>query len=347
MPFDGSGNFNRVMNWVADRDAAIKIRADRHDQEDDNFASGLSNVITKDGQTQPTNNIPMNGKRIVNLGAPVNPTDAATKAYTDAVKPFTTGVEISGANANGRLKFTSATGINGLSFTGADLGFLARLAGTPSGALARLVLNTKPDGSGTDVITFNDNGSASFAAGVTAGGTIVGNSIVEVRSAGGGTAHFRIATPDGSEERMLLYTTTGATAGNVGLRVDATQTFTFMTNGQFRAPGAVYAGTALLNTNGNPYGTIWDAWGADNAFAAISARIEARATAWANDRVGKLQYRKASQGRITGGSSTDANCPAGAVLTGFNRQNSGDLNSMLYHYLQVYDPVRGWVGFTG
>lgn len=83
MPFDGSGNFNRVMNWVSDALANIKIVATRHDSEDDNFASGLSNCITKDGQTQPTANIPMNAKKIVNLATPTVATDAATKGYVD------------------------------------------------------------------------------------------------------------------------------------------------------------------------------------------------------------------------------------------------------------------------
>jgi hypothetical protein len=83
MPFDGSGTFNRVMNWVNDAAAGIKIKADRHDNEDDNFAAGLSNTLTKDGQSQPTANIPMNGKKLVNLGAPTVGTDAATKTYVD------------------------------------------------------------------------------------------------------------------------------------------------------------------------------------------------------------------------------------------------------------------------
>jgi hypothetical protein len=43
----------------------MKIRADRHDTEDDNFAAGLSNVITKDGQTTVTQNIPFNSKRLI------------------------------------------------------------------------------------------------------------------------------------------------------------------------------------------------------------------------------------------------------------------------------------------
>jgi hypothetical protein len=83
MPFNGSGVFQRVRNWVADATAGIKIRADYHDLEDDGFAAGLTNCITKDGQTIVTQNIPWNSKRITGLQDPVNPQDAATKAYTD------------------------------------------------------------------------------------------------------------------------------------------------------------------------------------------------------------------------------------------------------------------------
>src|SRR5580765_6605075 len=83
MPFDGSGNFTRVMNWVSDALANIKIVATRHDSEDDNFAAGLSQCLTKDGQTQPTATIPMNGKKITNLANPTTGTDAANKTYVD------------------------------------------------------------------------------------------------------------------------------------------------------------------------------------------------------------------------------------------------------------------------
>jgi len=58
MPYNGSGVFTRSMNWVSDAVAGIKIRADRHDLEDDNFAGGLSNVICRDGQSVITANIP-------------------------------------------------------------------------------------------------------------------------------------------------------------------------------------------------------------------------------------------------------------------------------------------------
>lgn len=109
MPFDGSGNFNRVMDWTNDAAANIKIRADRHDQNDDDIASGLSNTITKDGQSQPTANIPMNGKKLINLGAPTNPTDAASKTYVDTADAL--AMPKAGGTFTGKVTlFTSTTG---------------------------------------------------------------------------------------------------------------------------------------------------------------------------------------------------------------------------------------------
>jgi hypothetical protein len=72
-----------LYSWVADATAGTKIRADRHDDEDNNLASGLSQCIVKDGQTTITQNIPFNSKRITALADPINPQDAATKAYAD------------------------------------------------------------------------------------------------------------------------------------------------------------------------------------------------------------------------------------------------------------------------
>jgi len=83
MPYNGSGVFQRVRNWVADATAGIKIRADYHDAEDDGFAAGLTNAITRDGQTLITQNIPFNNKRITGLADPINDQDAATKKSVD------------------------------------------------------------------------------------------------------------------------------------------------------------------------------------------------------------------------------------------------------------------------
>lgn len=68
MPFNGAGVFTRVYNWAQDAAASINIKAARMDTEDTGFATGLSNVICKDGQTTITANLPMAGFRHTGVG---------------------------------------------------------------------------------------------------------------------------------------------------------------------------------------------------------------------------------------------------------------------------------------
>lgn len=76
MPFNGSGVFNRVYNWVTDRNNGINILASRVDTEDDGFASGLTLCITKDGQSTPTADIGFGGFKVKNIGSATLTSDA-------------------------------------------------------------------------------------------------------------------------------------------------------------------------------------------------------------------------------------------------------------------------------
>jgi hypothetical protein len=82
MPFNGSGVFTRVYNWVNDAAANITITASRADGEDDGFATGLSTCITKNGQTTITANLPMATFRHTGVGDAVSRTDYASAGQT-------------------------------------------------------------------------------------------------------------------------------------------------------------------------------------------------------------------------------------------------------------------------
>ena len=72
MPFNGSGTFTRIYDWLMDKTQGIEVKASRFDEEHNNFASGLSNCITKDGQTDITQDIPFNSKKITGLASGIN-----------------------------------------------------------------------------------------------------------------------------------------------------------------------------------------------------------------------------------------------------------------------------------
>lgn len=187
------------------------------------------------------------------------------------------------------------------------------------------------------------------------GGYIVGTPSVYARAAAG-NAHFWFQN-DAGADRGVIYT--AVAGGAIFLRTYNAQLFTFATDGDFQAPGELRAGSNVfagpncwLAVNGNigtNHGTsVWLNWGHYDAYNAISARVEDRAQAWANNRVASMSYRKVSEGQVGSGGAGPFRAPAGAVITGFYRSGAGNpVHAMYYMYLQVYDPVRGWVGFSG
>lgn len=62
------GTFSRVHDWTTDAGSAINIEASRMDAEDDNFATGINNCLTKDGQNAATADLPMGGNNHTNVG---------------------------------------------------------------------------------------------------------------------------------------------------------------------------------------------------------------------------------------------------------------------------------------
>lgn len=84
MPFDSNGLFTRMHNWEDDRKNDIDIVSDRHDEEDDNFADGLSECFLKDGRVSMKGILKMGGFQIRNLAKGAQDTDAVNKSQLDA-----------------------------------------------------------------------------------------------------------------------------------------------------------------------------------------------------------------------------------------------------------------------
>src|SRR5207253_2839008 len=77
MPFNGSGVFNRVYLWANDAASHINIRSDRMDTEDNGFAAGLTDCVTRDGQSPWLANLPAGGFKLTGLANGSSSTDSA------------------------------------------------------------------------------------------------------------------------------------------------------------------------------------------------------------------------------------------------------------------------------
>lgn len=99
MAFNGAGLFQRLYNWVNDKNLAIPITASRMDDEMNGMATGLSTCLTKDGQTLPTANLPMNGLRHLNVANALNRNEYASLGQVQDSSVFWGGTATGTANA--------------------------------------------------------------------------------------------------------------------------------------------------------------------------------------------------------------------------------------------------------
>ena len=85
MPFDSAGNFLRLHSWENDRQDDINIMSDRQDEEDQNFADGLSQCLLKSGHIPMSGDLKLGNFQIKNLAAGTAANDAVNKSQLDAL----------------------------------------------------------------------------------------------------------------------------------------------------------------------------------------------------------------------------------------------------------------------
>lgn len=61
------GVYTRFRNWVSDKANSINPQAGLFDQEDDGFAAGLNNCLTKDGLNKPSSAMDWNGQNLTGV----------------------------------------------------------------------------------------------------------------------------------------------------------------------------------------------------------------------------------------------------------------------------------------
>lgn len=68
MAFDGNGTFRRLFSWTQDAANGVNISSSEMDGEDNGFATGLTNAVTRDGQGKMTVDFLPNTDNTLNLG---------------------------------------------------------------------------------------------------------------------------------------------------------------------------------------------------------------------------------------------------------------------------------------
>lgn len=86
------GVYSRFRNWVTDKANSINPQAALFDQEDDGFAAGLNNCVTKDGLNKPSSAMDWNGQNLTGVLAFTNTGLATLGSLSVASAKFTVSV---------------------------------------------------------------------------------------------------------------------------------------------------------------------------------------------------------------------------------------------------------------
>lgn len=312
MPRGPGGTCTIPITFVSDTDAlASEVNTDFAD-----VISMLTDSLSRSGLGGMQANLEMGGFKLANLGAPTVGSDAVTKTYGDAT--YATSVTLASyvkkdgttvmtgnlpiSNGAPAVQLIETDAANKNWYMGANGGIWRITEDTQADANTRLQIAAGGvvtiSGSlvlGTALAVAQGGSGSTTAAGARTNfglGTMATQNANAVAITAGTITGITTLTVAGTVTSSQNFASSTATAilatngaGTVILRPNGagsgTGQATLSSAGAFTAASTI-AGTNL-NTTGNPIGATWSPWGATDAFSAISARIESRALAYANN----------------------------------------------------------------
>lgn len=171
MPYNGSGTFNPVSPPDFPAVPGTTIASTSYNLVINDLASGLTNALTKDGQTTPTANLPMGGRKHTGVANGSAATDYAA---------FGQIVPVTGGTYTGAVTFSAGMTTNALTLTGA-LSLPSTLSVTGTSTLTGAVTcgSTLTANGAVDCnSTFNADGAATLTSTLTVTGAATFSSSV-------------------------------------------------------------------------------------------------------------------------------------------------------------------------
>lgn len=140
MPFNGTGAFTTLGYPDYPAQSGTTIRASQFNNNIQDLVNGLTNCLTRDGQSPPTQNLPMAGKRHTGVGAATGAGEYArydqvidpTVGGTISVNNNGTALQITQAGTGAALVITGRTSVNSTESVKLPSGTTAQRPTTPS-----------------------------------------------------------------------------------------------------------------------------------------------------------------------------------------------------------------------
>ena len=107
MPFNGSGTFTRLFNWNNDAINNLPISSTKFDGEDNDFALGLTNCLTRDGQGKPTSALSWTQPLSISVTGGSAPSLTLVAPANQPALQITSGSASTGVIINGAVGFSA------------------------------------------------------------------------------------------------------------------------------------------------------------------------------------------------------------------------------------------------